>query len=186
MGKFLTVLALLGAAGFCAFVMATGAVIHYDVTSVQHPLGSFADADGWLKGYTYEVEPVDEDSGNGPEGAKRHRYKETYGGDSGHFLCYVDLYVDGGGSVRMLVADFASRSKVADPAYTTSQGLVYGLWEALSGSPPTFRGDDITKQAAIGLRSDLDSGGVKATWLKVYSNGDRDHSIVDTVTFVLK
>ena len=186
MGKFLTAVLLLAAAGFCAFVMARGAVIDYDVTSAQHPLGSFADADGWLKGYTYKKKPVDEDSGIGPEGTKRHRYMETYGGDSGHFLCFVDLYVDSQGSVRMLVADFPSRSRDADPSYTTSQGLAYGLWEALSGSPPAFRGDDITVQLSIGLRSDLDSSRVKATWLKVYSDGERAYSIVDTVTFAMK
>lgn len=187
MAKFVVALLILVAAGIPAFIMVRGAVIEFDVTSEQHPLGTFGDVDAWLREHKYEENSFRESAMTGPEGAVRHRYRETYGGESGHFLCYVDLWVDGEGEVRKLAAEFTSRSRSVDPAYTRSQGLAHSLWTVLSGSPPTFRDDDITPSpGAMGLRSDFTKGQVVASWVKVYTDTDREHSIVDTVTFEMK
>ncbi len=187
MGKLLAIVLLLAAAGVPAYIMVRGAVTDFNVTSPEHPLGTFAAVEAWLEEKTYEPEPKGWGVFAGPAKTKRHHYKETHAAESGQFLCYVDIYVDSKGEVRKIQVEFPSRSQDVDPSYTKSQGLAFSLWNQLAGSPPVFRTDTITPALqARGLRSDLDNGRVVATWIKEYTDKDRDHSNVDTVKFTMK
>lgn len=188
MGKLLAIVLLFAAAGIPAYIMVRGSVVDFDVTSSEHPLGTMVSVDGWLKENGFETETRGKPRGKAPEGTKTYRYKETYAGDSGQFLCYVEVCVDSGDRVRQLLVEFPSRSREVDPAYTKAQGLSYSLWNKLAGAPPAF-GDDPhppVGDTERGLRSDLDRAQVTASWVKAYTDRDRVHSIVDTVTFRMK
>ncbi len=123
MGKLLVILLVFAAAGVPAYFAVRGSVIDFDVTSAEQPLGAFDRVETWLREQAYEPESRGKKRFDGPEGTKRHRYKETHAAESGQFLCYVDVYVDPKGDVRKLIAEFPSRSREIDPSYTKSQGL---------------------------------------------------------------
>ena len=184
MGKIIAAVFVLATAGIVAYTIALGGGAKYDVTTAAQPLGTLDQAAAWLKEHTFEDDPVDKNSGNGPEGTTRHRYMEIYAGDAAQFLCMVDLYVDSGGGVRKIFIEFPSKSRNVDPEFTRAQGMAYSLWAERSGSAPTFAPDTISKRiGAPGIRADFSAGGVKGSWVKAYTDGDFDHSIVDYVTF---
>lgn len=187
MGKFLAALLLIALAGVPAYIMATGVAVDFDVISAQHPLGEYESVDAWLRGHEFEPTPVQRGAGTEPKGTTHQRYKETIAAESGQFLCYVDLWTDGMGGVRILVAEFPSRSRQIDPTYTKTQGLSFSLWQKLAGAAPALGPDNITPaQGERGLRADFDQGQVRASWVKTYTDDDRDYSIVDRVRFQLK
>ena len=101
MGKFLAALLLIILAGVPAYIMATGAVVDFDVVTAEHPLGQFERVDAWLKKHEFEPTQVQRGA-RGPKGTTHQRYKETIAAESGQFLCYVDLWSDSEGGVRTL------------------------------------------------------------------------------------
>lgn len=186
MGKFLAALLLIALAGVPAYIMATGVVVDFDVVTAEHPLGRFEQVDAWLRKHEFEPTRAQRGSG-GPKGTTHQRYMETIAADSGQFLCYVDLWTDSEGVVRTLVTEFPSRSTDVDPSYTRTQGLSHSLWNTLAGTAPMFGPDNITPvHGARGLRSDLDQGQIRASWIKTYTDDDREYSIVDRVRFQVK
>lgn len=176
MGKLIAVLLLVAVAGVPTYVSTLPTAVTFDVTSTHNPLGTVDIVDRWLWKHGFERVAGTISGVESPEGTLHYRYLDNRAVDSGRGPCFINIWVDGAGSIRTLAAEFASGSYEIDASHTVSQGLSVSLWERVTGAWP----------GTVGSIWNFDDGRVKASWVKRPTESGLEDSIIDRVLFEVK